>query len=383
MADNDGLILVIQDTTEFSYNRKESGKIGWTKLFNSNNSLYKKCGILMHSSLAITSKGLPLGLCAIKFWSRKNFKGTKKELKTKINPMRIPINQKESIRWLENLEATTSLFNNDKRCVHVGDRESDIYELLCLANQVNTNFLIRSCHDRIIDGEHHKTRAKMDSLSIAGTHTIRLENSKDKKDRDVKLNIKFQRLNFLVPIDKKKNCNDITVTIIDAKEEGCPKNEEPIFWRLITNLEVNSLDEAIEKINWYQQRWKIEVFHKILKSGLKAESLRFRDAKSLTNTISIFCILACRIFWMTMINRIAPNAPPELTLTKDEIKILNIMCNKNPTKYKNTISEYITKIAMLGGYLARSSDPPPGNIVIWRGMQKLRDMLFGFQLVKN
>ena len=60
------------------------------------------CGMLMHSSLAVTTRGLPLGLAAVKFWTRKKFRGTK-ALKRKVNPTRVPIEKKESVRWLDNL----------------------------------------------------------------------------------------------------------------------------------------------------------------------------------------------------------------------------------------------------------------------------------------
>ena len=92
------------------------------------------CGILMHSSLAVTTDGLPLGLAAIKLWTRKKFKGTS-ALKKKINPTRIPIEKKESIRWLENVQQSTELLGDATRCVHIGDRESDIYELFCAAGK--------------------------------------------------------------------------------------------------------------------------------------------------------------------------------------------------------------------------------------------------------
>jgi hypothetical protein len=85
------------------------------------------CGILMHSSLAVTTEGLPLGLAAIKFWTRKKFKGTA-ALK-KINPTHVPIEKKESIRWLENVQQSAARLGDPARCVHIGDRESDIYEL--------------------------------------------------------------------------------------------------------------------------------------------------------------------------------------------------------------------------------------------------------------
>ena len=93
----------------------------------------------MHSSLAVTTAGLPLGLAAIKFWTRKKFKG-KAALKKKINPTRIPIEKKESIRWLQNLEQSTMLFEAPDRCVHIGDRESDIYELFCTAQSLEHIF---------------------------------------------------------------------------------------------------------------------------------------------------------------------------------------------------------------------------------------------------
>ena len=104
-----GVILVLQDTTEFSYASANPDKIGCTTKIQIGRDmvgkpiLHKKCGILMHSSLAITDSGLPLGLCAIKFWTRKQFKGVN-ELKRHVNPTRVSIEEKESYRWLENLK---------------------------------------------------------------------------------------------------------------------------------------------------------------------------------------------------------------------------------------------------------------------------------------
>ena len=112
------------------------------------------CGMLMHTSLAVTMQGLPLGLSGRKFWTRKKFKGTA-ALKRKINPTRVPIEKKESIRWLENLRQSTELLGEPRRCVHVGDRESDIYELFCLTQELGTHFLVRTCVDRLAgDGGH-------------------------------------------------------------------------------------------------------------------------------------------------------------------------------------------------------------------------------------
>lgn len=130
-AASEGPILVLQDTTEFTYQRRDPHEIGFTKSVNSGrdkNGLLRHhavCGILMHSSLAVTEEGLPLGLAAVKFWNRDKFKGTA-QLKRKINPTRVPIEVKESIRWLDNLRQSVALLGQPDRCVHVGDRESDI-----------------------------------------------------------------------------------------------------------------------------------------------------------------------------------------------------------------------------------------------------------------
>ena len=105
------------------------------------------------------------------------------------------------------------------------------------------------------------------------------------------------------------------------------------------------------------------MFHKILKSGCKAEESKLRTAQRLANLISVFCILSWRVFWMTMLNRSAPDAPPDLALTEAEIGLLDHLMKDKDQKplRRKTLSHYLTKIARLGGYLARASDPPPGN----------------------
>ena len=85
---------------------------------------------------------------------------------------------------------------------------------------------------------------------------------------------------------------------------------------------------------------------------------------------------------MTMINRNHPSASPEAALTNLECRLLDELVKdkleSNP--HGRTLSRYLTKIARLGGYLARASDPPPGNIVMWRGLSRMTDITLGFLL---
>jgi hypothetical protein len=379
----EGPILVLQDTTEFSFQRERPDLVGATCRINSGKDksgrwrMHTVCGLLMHSSLAVTVEGLPLGLAAVKFWTRKKFKGTA-ALKRKINPTRVPIEQKESVRWLENLRQSTELFGDPGRCVHIGDRESDIYELFCLAQELGTHFLVRSCVDRLAGDGTHKISDAMDEVQVQGLHQVEVRNSKGKVEKAA-LEISYRCLRVLPPVGKQKRYPALTLTVLQARERGEPADRPAIDWQLLTDLPVHSWQAAIEKLRWYALRWKIEVFHKILKSGCKAEEARLRTTERLVKLIAVFCILSWRVFWMTMINRSSPDAQPGLALTDMETKLLDQLVpdkGHRPPRQK-TLPDYLTKIARLGGYLARAKDPPPGNTVMWRGLSRLTDVKLG------
>lgn len=379
-----GPILVLHDTTEFSFRRESPDKIGITYKVpgvrdkEGRLRLHTVCGILMHSSLALTTEGLPLGLAAIKFWNRKKFKGTA-ALRKKINPTRVPIEHKESVRWLQNLRQSTATLGDPGRCVHIGDRESDIYELFCTAKEIGTHFLVRTCVDRLAGDGKHTVAADMAKAEIKGRYRVEVRDANGNPDI-ADLDIKFERLHLLPPIGKQKQYPPLDLTVVHAKERGKPKknNRKLIDWKLITDLPVRSLKDAKEKLQWYALRWKIEMFHKVLKSGCKAEESKLRTAERLVNLISVFCIVSWRIFWMTMLNRTTPNAPPSLALTDTEIRLLDhLVSDKSEPKSHKSISRYIIKVARLGGYLARANDPAPGNLVMWRGLSRLSDIEFG------
>lgn len=106
----------------------------------------------MHSSLAITSEGLPMGFTAKKFWNRDKFKGSH-EIHRRFNATRIPIDQKESYRWVQGVHETNTLLGDAYRLIHIGDREADIYELFHLAGTEDSNYLIRIKVDRRTESE--------------------------------------------------------------------------------------------------------------------------------------------------------------------------------------------------------------------------------------
>ncbi len=383
-----GTLLVLQDTTEFTYQRERPEAIGITYSVNSGKDkagrlrTHTVCGLLMHSSLVVTTDGLPLGLSAVKFWSRQKFRGTA-ALKRKINPTRVPIEQKESYRWLENMRQSTELLGDPGRCVHIGDRESDIYELFCTAQELGTHFLVRTCVNRLAGDGDHTIADEMRETRLKGVHRVEVRDGKGRAGTTL-VELRYRRIRVLPPVGKQKRYPALTLTVIHATERGKPADRPAIEWKLITDLPVATRAAAIEKLRWYAQRWKIEVFHKILKSGYRAEDARLRTAERLVRLIAVFCILGWRVFWMTMMRRVAPDAIPELTLTHIEIELLDrLIPDKTISSVTaGTLAAYLTKVAQLGGYLARTKDPPPGNTVMWRGLSRLTDINLGYMLAR-
>lgn len=388
VAATPGLVLVIQDTTTFSFPwaKPETigligrATIGWDR--NGTPRTHTQCGLLMHSSFVVTLEGLPLGLAAVQFWSRKEFHDAR-ELKRHVNPTRVPIEEKESIRWLSSMEQSHALLGDPGRCVYVGDRENDIYEFFCAAREAGTHFLVRTCVDRLADDGRRTVARIMARVPVVGQHRIEVT-AEDGTASEAALSLRYKRVHILPPVAKQKRYPALDLTVIHAREARKPRGRERIEWKLVTDLAINSPEDAVEKLQWYAQRWKIELFHKILKSGCHVEAARLRTAERLTKLIAVFCILGWRIFWTTMVNRIAPDAPPQSALTDAEMTVIDRAVRNRPTiPAEKSLSHYLLKIACLGGYLARAHDRPPGNTVMLRGWARLMDIMLGAKLMQQ
>lgn len=373
-----GTVLVLHDTTEFSFTRNTPDGVGHLSYVKGRHGTHTACGLLMHSSLVLTTAGAPLGLAAVQFWSRKGFKGTNAR-KRVINPTTVPIEEKESYRWLTNVTRSTQELGDPGRCVHIGDRGSDIFELFHVAHAARTHFLVRTAVDRLA-GRGGTTVAKvMRRQPIRGTHSVEVRDDHGNVSTAT-VHVRFCRLTIHPSPGKRKRYGPLSLTVIHAIERGCPTDREPIRWKLLTDLPVDDLATAVEKLDWYAMRWKIETFHKVLKSGCRAEQSKLRTTARLTNLLAVMCVVGWRVFWLTMTSRATPDAPPEVAFTPTEIAVLDTITGGPPDKAERTVSHYLSEVAKLGGYLARASDPPPGNMVVWRGLTRLADILLGFEL---
>jgi len=278
------------------------------------------------------------------------------------------------------IRQATALLNHPPGCIHVADREGDIFELFCTAQEVGTKFLVRTCVDRLAKDGSTTINRVMKRVAVKGTHEIEVQDADGKKDKAI-LEIKYETIRVLPPIGKQAAYPELELTVIHARETSKPCRRERIEWKLLTNLPVQVLEDAVEKIKWYALRWKIEIFHKILKSGCRAEQAKLRTAERLSRLIAVFCILSWRVFWMTMVQRTDSEITASAAITAQEQTVLDKLFGK-PEK-PDDLSTYLIRIARLGGYLARASDPPPGNTVMWRGVSRLTDIHLGFLLAKG
>ncbi|WP_196871303.1 IS4 family transposase [Sphingobium sp. JAI105] len=292
---------------------------------------------------------------------------------------RIPIDQKESIRWLDNLRRSTELAGEPGRCVHIGDRESDIYELYCLAEELGTKFLVRSCVDRLAQDGKTTIAQVMERTPCSGTHEIQFRDAKGKEQRAV-LSIRYATMTVRPPIGKQKKYINQELQIIHAEELNPPEDRERIHWKLITNLPVKNHADAVHKLDWYSKRWKIETFFRTLKTGCRIEELRLTTINRLANCIALCCVVAWRVSWLTILAREAPEATPAAVFTETERNLLDSSTPKLRRAPSRNLAFYVRAVARLGGYLDRASDPPPGTTVIWRGMTRLADLVEGARI---
>jgi hypothetical protein len=101
-----------------------------------------------------------------------------------------------------------------------------------------------------------------------------------------------------------------------------------VVWRLLTNREATTLEQACELIDWYRARWEIEMFFSVLKVGLQVEKLQLGDTRKLQTALALYMIIAWRINRLMRLGRTLPDLPADLLFEADEWRAAFIL-NKN------------------------------------------------------
>lgn len=353
------VVLSLHDSSYFSFNTKPS-IMGLGNIGGEIDDGEETRGFIGHFSLAVTEEGLPLGLQAAKIWSR----AFDSEW------------EKESERWVETLEEAEKTYSENTEMIYIADRESDQFEILHDAYYRGHKFVIRSKHDRMIQGEDHYLSWHMEKQKILFEIEIDLPEEKTKvaatmKFGEVTINDTNRKSNKKLARAGVRNVN---LGVIEVQEKEKREGKEKLKWVLYTNLSLKTKEDALRVINYYRLRWQIENFFKVLKDGCcHVEHASLRSFEKLEGYTMCFAIIAWRMFWMKFLFHTDPDLPAKTILTDTEIEVLKIRHPDKVDKRKFTVGEALRLVAMFGGYNNRKGDGPPGNITLWRGFLRVRE----------
>jgi hypothetical protein len=377
-------VLVIQDTTYFNF--CDRPKTQGLDILQRSKLSKESEGLMLHNTLAVSDAGIPLGLLDQHFIERKHLQGENHKEKRNIRFWNNRIDNKESARWINTLKKVSDIDFGDTTVIHVADREADIYEFFREAAELGEHVVIRAARNRSINKAKRRESPStylfdyLRKKRAQGKTMVRLQVNAEEKFRNTHLSVIYSKISMPPPPNKtKKKDGDLPIIELSAMmviERNPPTGIEPLCWVLLTDLMIDNLDDAIEKIRWYSMRWNIELLHKVIKSGCAVEKAQLRDAERLKKYIVLKSVIAWRLFWLSRSYKTKQENSCLEVLTKQEWKILYRKMNKSKVpETPPTIGEVFVWIAKLGGYIGRRSDPPPGMISLWKGWQRLMDMV--------
>lgn len=385
-------IIAVQDTSvlDFSSHRKTSG-LGLTGVGDDG---FEFNGLHLHSTLALTEKGLPLGLLDHQVWARQRQQAKGHE------HAKLPIEEKESFRWIRSLRESVKR-TPDSKLVVVADREADIYDLFEEAMDLGADLVVRQQHDRIVLDEAHDYFKVSEVLSLTetvGETEVEIPSNGSRLRRVATLAIKYSPVTLSAygrgpKTTQIKHRHDLELFVVDLFETKAPKGLKPLHWRLFTTLQVKNCQDALKIVDYYRKRWTIELYFKALKTGTGVEKSELQSSENLQCHIALLSVIAWRIMWMTYLNRVEPEESAEKMLTSSEWKALWLLKHRRqiregklkpiPPKKPPTIYEAVRWIAMQGGFLGRKGDKEPGLITIWRGWLTLQDSTQMYEIMST
>src|SRR5216683_7645649 len=271
--DQVSVVLAVQDTTEVNWTGHPApqglGPLGHTACQ----------GLLVHTTLAFTPERVPLGRLAQQVWAR-----DPDDVGKRTRRKQLPISQKESQKWLTSLEAVLSAHDEcpQTRFVSIGDREADVYDLLTAARPAGVELLIRAAWDRCVRGPERYVWATVEAQPVVEQLLLQVPRRGAQPARDATLALRFCRLTLCPPRHRKaEGLPEVVLWAVQVREVEPPAAVQPIEWLLLTTVAVDSVDDAIERVEWYACRWGIEVWHRILKSGCRIEARQLATGERL------------------------------------------------------------------------------------------------------
>ncbi len=371
-----GVVLAIQDTTDLDFSHHPATRgLG----FLDNSALM---GLKVHSTLVVSTLGVPLGLIDQQVWTRAlENKGIAKQRRTR------ETKDKESQRWLDGYQKTEKVIPHSIEVVTITDREGDIFDLLAIKRSENSHLLIRATHNRKVNHETKYLHSAITQTQSCGVLCVEINRNPEQQSRTATLTLRTGRFSIQPPLHHKQRSKlqPVSLQIILAQEENPPSGITPISWLLLTTLEVNGFNDVVRCVRWYGYRWLIERYHYTLKSGCGIEKLQLETAKRIEMALATYSIVAWRLLWLCYEARINPEQPCDTVLETYEWQSLcaTISHTPNPPLQPPSLRDAVRMIACLGSFLSRKSDGEPGVKTIWKGLRRLHDIAATWKLLHS
>lgn len=369
-------VVVIQDTTDLDFAHHPATQ-GLGPLDRP-----AQRGLKVHSALAVSPQGVPLGLIHQQVWVRdpetvgQTRRRRQRELK-----------DKESQRWLTALQASQEAVPEGIEVLTIADREADIYDLFALPRRPGVHLLIRATHNRRVEHEARYLWEAIRQSPPQGELTLQLQRKDDQPPRRATLTLRYLRLAIHPPRHHRRRAGlkPIPLGVVLAQEEHPPADVTPVCWLLLTTLPVDSFQDAVAWVRWYSYRWLVERYHFVLKSGCRVEEMQLEEADRIQRALATYCIVAWRLLWLTYEARQNPDVPCEGVLEAHEWQALYCTIHQTPLPPAQppTLREAVRWIAQLGGFLGRKGDGEPGVKTIWRGLCRLHDIAATWKLLHS
>lgn len=343
-------------------------------------------GLSLQATLCLSIERLILGLGYASIRAKEYNKSDEKE-----DSSQIDIRDKNSFDWIEHLGAVDDISRKYPEItdVFITDRGGDFFELLETWKRLYsaTQLLIRA------KGEHsaiqNETKVKIDkilkSTQLSGKMDIEHEienkkngnnrngnkNNKTPRKRRATLEIKYTTVKLAPPVNMRE-LDPVEINVIQARENKPPKGVQRVEWLLFTTLPINSVTDAIKYVKWYQARWRIEEFFRMLKTGCCVEKMELRSAERLKKGIAISLIVSARCMTMLLLAREVPNLPAEIMFNEIEVTMLKGIARANNLSEPTTLGAAVFIVCTQGGYIGRKNDPQAGFQAFRSGYEKLK-----------
>lgn len=387
-------LVCLQDTTEYNYQhhigRLQENTLGIVGNNHDN-------GFFAHLMLSFDAHScLPLGISYARLWGRDKNKKDKHQR----NYHQLPIEEKESYRWIEAAEQSKERMGLSRHITFVSDRESDIYQLWSRIPDKKTDLIIRARTDRRLYDQPITVNKLLEQLPSCGQYTIDLKTDK-RKNRNkgmATLDVKYSAIKIKKPGSVKgDNANDrpyVNMYVVQAKQQAntLKEGEAPICWALFTTHKIESFEQASQIIQWYSFRWQIEQFFRITKKkGIDIESSQLETGEGLMKLAIMGFAVSLKILQLSLARNGTPNDKAVKYFTPQQVIMLELLIPQlegSTKKQQNPFEEYTLSwaswiIARLGGYSGYKSQSPPGPITYKWGLDRFNNMVKGFILMKD